>query len=170
MSRVNHKILTMVRLSLVAAMYVVLTIFNPFSYDAIQFRISEILVFLCFYRKDYSIGLILGCFIANLFSPMMLYDITFGTFATILAVVCIMFSKNIYIASLFPVVFNGVIVALELYFAFKEPFLLSMGSVALGEAVVMVVGIIAFKLLERNEGFMKMIDANQNYPKFAKES
>ncbi len=159
----NKKILIMIRLSLVAAMYVVLTIFNPFSYDAIQFRISEILVFLCFYRKDYSIGLILGCFISNLFSPMMLYDITFGTFATILAVVCIMFSKNIYIASIFPVIFNGIIVAFELFLAFKQPFLISMGSVALGEAVVMVVGVIVFKLLEKNKGFMKMIDANQNY-------
>ena len=72
----NNKINTLVRLSIVAALYVLLTIINPFSYNAIQFRISEFLVLLCFFRKDYSIALILGCFIANLFSSIMLYDIS----------------------------------------------------------------------------------------------
>ena len=55
-----------VRISIIASMYIVFTIINPFSYNAIQFRISEILMMLCFFRKDYSIGLILGCFISNL--------------------------------------------------------------------------------------------------------
>ena len=61
----------LVRLALVAALYAALTLALPgLSFGAIQFRFSEILVLLCFYRKDYSISLILGCFIANCFSPM----------------------------------------------------------------------------------------------------
>ena len=64
----NNKIKDIVRLAIVAAMYVLFTVVNPFSYNAIQFRISEILMLLCFFRKDYTIALIIGCFISNFFS------------------------------------------------------------------------------------------------------
>ena len=82
--KMNSKIRDLVRLSIVAALYVLFTVVNPFSYNAIQFRISEILVLLCFFRKDYSIALIIGCFISNFFSGFVLYDIIFGTIATVL--------------------------------------------------------------------------------------
>lgn len=62
------------KLAAVAALYVVFTIINPFSYDMVQFRVSEVLVLLCFYRRDYGYALIIGCFIANLFGPMVLVD------------------------------------------------------------------------------------------------
>lgn len=158
----NNKINTLVRLSIVAALYVLLTIINPFSYNAIQFRISEILVLLCFFRKDYSIALILGCFIANLFSSMMLYDIIFGTLATVLTCICIMFSKNIYLTIIYPVLFNSVIVGFELYLAFNTPFYLNALYVAIGETVVIIVGIIIFSRLRKNYNFLELIKANQN--------
>lgn len=158
----NNKINTLVRLSIVAALYVLLTIINPFSYNAIQFRISEILVLLCFFRKDYSIALILGCFIANLFSSIMLYDIIFGTLATVLTCICIMFSKNIYLTIIYPVLFNSVIVGFELYLAFNTPFYLNALYVAIGETVVIIVGIIIFSRLRKNYDFLELIKANQN--------
>lgn len=158
----NNKINTLVRLSIVAALYVLLTIINPFSYNEIQFRISEILVLLCFFRKDYSIALILGCFIANLFSSMMLYDIIFGTLATVLTCICIMFSKNIYLTIIYPVLFNSVIVGFELYLAFNTPFYLNALYVAIGETVVIIVGIIIFSRLRKNYNFLELIKANQN--------
>ena len=58
------------KLAAVAALYIVFTLINPFSFEMVQFRISEILILLCFYRRDYSYALIVGCFIANLFGPM----------------------------------------------------------------------------------------------------
>ena len=105
----------LVRLALVAALYAALTLALPgLSFPAIQFRFSEILVLLCFYRKDYSISLILGCFIANCFSPMALMDMIFGTLATAIAVIPMFYIKNIWLASLLPVVSNGIIIAIEL--------------------------------------------------------
>ena len=72
----------LVRLALVAALYAALTLALPgLSFPAIQFRFSEILVLLCFYRKDYSISLILGCFIANCFSPMALMDFRYAGYS-----------------------------------------------------------------------------------------
>ena len=158
----NSKIKNIVRISIVASMYIVFTIINPFSYNAIQFRISEILMILCFFRKDYSIGLILGCFISNLFSEIMLYDIIFGTFATVLACLCMMYSKNIYVSIIYPILFNSVIVGFELWLAFNSPFLINALYVFIGETVVMLIGVVIFNKLRKNNHFMELIDANQN--------
>lgn len=158
----NSKIKDLVRLSLITSLYVILTLLNPFSFDAIQFRISEILIFLCFFKKDYSIALILGCFITNIFSPMLLYDIIFGTIATALACLCVMFSKNIIIVLIFPVLFNSIFVGLELYLVYNTSFLLNALYVGIGELVVMIIGLIIFLKLRKNSFFLELIKANQN--------
>lgn len=158
----NSKIKDIVRLSIISALYVVLTVMNPFSYNMIQFRISEILMLLCFFRKDYSYALIVGCFISNLFSEIMLYDIIFGTFATVISCIVINNTKNIYIAGIAPVVFNGLIVGAELSIAFQTPYFLNVFWVSLGELVVMIIGILAFLKLKNNTVFMELIKANRN--------
>ena len=158
----NSKIRDIVRLSIISALYVVLTVMNPFSYNMIQFRISEILMLLCFFRKDYSFALIVGCFISNLFSEIMLYDIIFGTFATVISCIVINNTKNIYIAGIAPVVFNGLIVGAELSIAFQTPYFLNVFWVSLGELVVMIIGVLAFLKLKNNTNFMELIKANRN--------
>src|SRR5699024_12269640 len=99
------------------------------SYANIQYRIAEALMLLCFYKKDSGISLILGCFIANLFSPMAL-DMVFGTAATVLAVLRIYISPNIYTASLAPHVTNAIIAAYKLYYSLDLPFWLSYFELA----------------------------------------
>lgn len=149
-----------VKLAIVAALYAGLTLALPgLSFGAIQFRFSEILVLLCFYKRDYSISLILGCFIANIFSPMALMDMIFGTLATAIAVVPMYSIKNIWLASLLPVVSNGIIIAIELYIAFGEPIPISMLTVAAGELVVVTaIGCPLFKfVLERSKAFMEIV-------------
>ena len=89
------------RIAIVSTLYVVLTVINPFSYETVQFRISEILMFLCLYKKEYIISLTIGCLISNFFSPMVLYDIAFGTTATLIAGILMYKTKNIYIQQLF---------------------------------------------------------------------
>lgn len=154
----------MTRLALVAAMYAVLTIvIAPLAFGEIQFRFSEVLVLLCFYRKDYAPALIVGCFIANLFSPMGLMDIIFGTLATAAAVIPMYYMKNIYLAALLPIVSNGIIVGTELTIAFGTHIWLNMLSVAFGELVVVgIIGIIVFKLLfETNSALPRIIGSTR---------
>lgn len=155
--------------ALIAAIYVALTVvpgINLISFGQVQFRIAEILVLLCFFRKDYSIGLIIGCAIANAIGASlsgMVLDFIFGTIATALSVLCISFSKNLFIASLFPVFFNGFIIGAELYFYFELPFWINVAYVALGEFVVIsIFGVILFSNLRKSKLFMNMINANQN--------
>ena len=149
--------------SLIAAVYVVLTMITyPFSYMGIQFRVAEVMVLLCFFRKDYAFGLVIGCAIANLPSAIGLVDVGFGSLATLIACLGIMFMKNLGIACLFPVVSNAFIVGFELWKFLGLPFWISVGEVAIGEFAVMVVGYIFFMLIKRRKGFFDTIRANQN--------
>ena len=148
--------------AMIAATYAVLTIvISPLSYGPIQFRFSEILVLMCFFNKRYAVGLTLGCLIANIFSPTAMLDIPFGTAATLLACLGIMFSKQLLVAICFPVVFNAFIIAWELSF-FGEPYWMSVLTIGLGELAVMFAGYIIFILLKRSKGFLRVIKANQN--------
>lgn len=167
-------------LSVVAALYVAVTMaLSSLSYGNIQFRISEALVLLCFYKKEYCYSMVIGCLLANIISTVGPMDIVVGTFATLISVVVIVLCSkflpslfenkfgisnkisavlSIIIASLSPVVFNGVIVGLELKYVFNLPLILSMAQVALGELVcVTVIGVVLFKLLEKNKAFMRLI-------------
>ena len=156
--KMNRKIQFIVSQAIIASLYVVLTVvIGPFSYMAIQLRISEILVLLCFYKKDYIVGLTLGCFIANLFSPMLIYDITLGLLATVLSLICVSKSKNLYVAIIFPVLFNGLLVALELTLAYELPYFISVLEVGCGELIAMLIGVVTFKLLEKNQKVMNLL-------------
>lgn len=153
----------MSRLAIVASLYIALTVvFSLLSYGNIQFRLAEILIFLCFFRKDYGVSLVLGCLIANIFSPLGIIDVAFGTIATILSVVCVMFCKKLWFAIFPPVIFNGIIVGIELNLVLELPLILSMISVIIGEAVVLVIGCFVFSKLRKNNKFLELIEANQN--------
>ena len=155
----NAQPLRLVRIAAVAAIYVVLTVFLPLSYESVQFRVAEMLMLLCFYNKDYCVSLTLGCAIANLFSPFMLLDVPIGTAATLIAAVLMWKCPSIYAASLFPVISNALMVGAELTYIDNTPFLLNAGFVALGEFVVVcVLGVAVFRaVLQRNKGFMRLI-------------
>ena len=147
---------------LIAATYAALTIaISPLAYGPIQFRFSEILVLLCFFNKKYAIGLTLGCLIANCFSPTASLDVLFGTVATLIACLGIIFSKQMLLAIWFPVISNAFIIAWELSY-FGEPYWFSVLTVGAGELAVMIGGYIMFMLLKHNKGFMKAIRATQN--------
>lgn len=158
----NVKNLT--RLAFVAAMYAVLTIvIQPIGYGDLQCRVSEVLVLLCFYRRDYTLSLMVGCFIANLFSPLGVIDWILGPVATGIAAVLMFNMKNIYLAALLPVLSNGIIVGTELTVVLGKPIWWNMLSVALGEFVAVgILGTVLFKLaFEKNHHLMKLIGSTR---------
>lgn len=143
-------------LSLIAALYVALSlILAPISFGIVQFRLAEVLVLLCFYKKEFSISLVIGCFITNLFSPFGL-DILFGTLHTLVSVIFIANSKKIFIASLWPSVFSF-IVGFELYL-YGEPLIISTLGVLVGEFVVVtVLGVLLFSSLNKSRQFKEFM-------------
>lgn len=145
------------RISVTAALYVALTLaVAPLSYGAVQFRLSEVLTLLCFFKKDYCYALILGCAISNLFSPLGVLDLIFGVASTVFSVVGMRTVKNIWVASLFPAI-SMVFVALELSLL-NMPFWYSFLTAALGEVVVVTaIGVPLFKALRKNRFFKETV-------------
>lgn len=154
-------------IGVVAAIYVVITLLGSgLAYGQVQFRISEALVLLCFFNKDYILSMTIGCFIANLFSTVGLVDTVVGTAATLISVILIYALRNklnLFFVSLFPVIFNGIFVGAELKLIAHLPFFASVAWVALGEFVcVSILGVVIFKALSENKRFMKLILAGHN--------
>ena len=140
--------------SAIAAVYFVLTVLlEPFSYGQIQFRISEILMVLAFINFKVSPGIVLGCFTANLFSPFGVWDIVFGTLATVVCLgLMFVLKKNIFVALLVPTVLGSAIVAVMLMFILGLPFLATFVYVAVGEgAVLYLVGVPFYYVVQKNE-------------------
>ena len=144
--------------AMIAAIYTVLTLaIAPLSFGLVQVRFSEMLMLLAFIDKKYAPGLILGCFIANCFSPFGIMDVVFGTGCTAASMFCVVkFAKSLFGASLW-VVFCNAFIGIELYL-FGSPLWLSMAMVALGEFLsVSVCGVGLFKVLMKNRVLMAKI-------------
>ena len=117
------------------------------AYGEVQFRFSEALTILPLFTPAAIPGLTLGCFIANIGSPFGVIDMILGTVATLLAAILVYLVRNVrfkninFLAPLFPVLSNAVIIGLEIAYFMPEGltlagFLGAAASVGLGELVV----------------------------------
>ncbi|MDR1208694.1 MAG: QueT transporter family protein [Clostridiales bacterium] len=142
--------ITMKRLcitALLAAAYAAATLSLPYiGYGVIQCRLSEALNMLIFINPAFAPGIILGCAISNLFSPVSpLLDTIFGTSATALAALgMIKLRRGAFTASLWPVGVNGVVIAAEICCVNGIPMLswaaaAIAGSIAAGEFIAVSV-------------------------------
>lgn len=147
----NKKIRFLVESSMIAAAYVALTLaIYPLSFGEVQFRLSEVLTVLPAILPSSIPGLTVGCFIANIVGPYSWIDAIFGTSATLLASVCTYLTRKIKFKNLpllsfaFPVLFNAILVGLEINIFFLPQgetftfagFIISALWVGLGELVV----------------------------------
>ena len=152
---------------ILAALYVAITFLTiPISFGQIQFRFAEILVLLCFFNRKNCFGIILGTFIANLFSTLGLWDLLFGVGATIISCVLICLSKHLIVALIWPTLCNSILIGLELFIVFGgneiSLFFINAGYVFLGELVVLLVGYFIFLLLRKRKDFVLITNANRN--------
>lgn len=136
----------------IAAIYVVLVLaFYFMSFEAIQFRIAEIMLVLVFFNKKHTIGIVTGTFIANWIGIFGIVDALFGASATLLVCIFLVIFKKHWIPALiiFPALFNGIIVSIEISLLAEvwDIFLANVLWISLGELVVMVILGIPFKLL-----------------------
>lgn len=182
----KHKqIERLVVISLIGALYTVCTLaFAPISFGAVQFRVSEALTLLPLLSPTSIWGLVFGCFLSNLIgfftglNPIGLIDAVVGTAATLFAALCtyvigrlpIKRWAQLLLAPLPPVLFNGVIVGLELSFVFGgEPgqsfaalFAFHGLSVAAGEAVVCyTLGILLLSALLHRQFYRRLFRVDQ---------
>lgn len=164
---------------IVACLYAVVTIAcGSLSYQFAQFRFSELLNLLVFFNPSFTIGLTLGCLLANIFSLYGIIDVVFGTLTTLVAcllmVVYSKFIKNLFFAGLIPTLLNAIVVPFTIVLATAGTtdampltvgnYFMMFGWVFLGEFVcINVVGYIIFLALsKRYTGFYRSILATRN--------
>ncbi|MBQ8209396.1 MAG: QueT transporter family protein [Clostridia bacterium] len=152
--------------AVIAALYVALTYASNalgLAYNAIQFRLSEILTVLPVFTPAAIPGLVIGCIIANLSSPFGIIDIICGSLATLLAAVSTYWLRNIrfkgapLLATLPPVIFNSIIIGLEIWYLgdkTAELFFISALEVSAGEIVMCsIIGTVFIRAVERTRIF-----------------
>ena len=167
----NSSVRKLVHCGVVAAIYVVLCLaLQPLSYGAVQVRVAEALCLLPVFGAEYIIGVVLGCFLANLLGSTIV-DVIFGTLATLLACLVTYKLRNVRFkglaiaASLPPVLFNAVIIGIEIAVMFPDPSsapiwlaCITNGiSVGIGELIsCTVLGVVLVKLIESNAALRKV--------------
>ncbi|MBQ8295776.1 MAG: QueT transporter family protein [Clostridia bacterium] len=117
------------RAGIIAALYVVFTyVFLPFAFGPIQIRPAEALCILPLFFPEAVPALYVGCMIVNFSSAYALYDVLFGSLATLIAafgtyMVGSFLKKGVWkvlIGGLFPVVCNTLIIPLIIVFLCRD--------------------------------------------------
>ena len=151
--------------AIIAALYIAVTMLvAPFGFTQVQFRVSEMFNHLVAFNPRFGFGIVLGVFIANMFSPLGLYDLVFGVAHSIITIglfilIC-KYVKNIIarlVINTFLFTFTMFIIAYELNLALELPFLWTWLTVAAGEFVVLAVGAPIMYQLNKRLNFKNLI-------------
>lgn len=147
---------------IIAALYFVLTVaVAPLSYGQLQVRISEALGILPFFTPAAVPGLFVGCVLANLFSPFGVWDIVFGSLATLIAALITYRIKIKWLLPLPAIVVNALVIGAEITLLSALPqfgdmlsptvFSVAAAYVGAGEAIATyVLGMPLFFLLSKH--------------------
>lgn len=138
----KDKTLKLTRAALIAALYVILTFLSQLfglASGVIQFRLSEALTFMPMLYKESIWGLTIGCFIANMLTGCALWDVVFGTAATLIGAVGTYYlgRKIPILGPVCPILSNMIIVPLVLQAVYGAPesYWFLMVTVGIGEVV-----------------------------------
>ncbi|MBQ9728105.1 MAG: QueT transporter family protein [Clostridia bacterium] len=113
------------RAGIIAALYTALTyVFAPFAYGPLQIRPAEALCILPLFYAEAVPALFVGCLLSNLLSVYSIFDIAFGSLATLLAavgsyLVGVYIKKEglkIFLGGLFPVLVNAIVIPVVIVF------------------------------------------------------
>ena len=141
----SSKAIYLTRGALIAALYVALTYVSSslgLASGVIQVRLSEALTVLVLLMPEAVIGVTLGCFLANLLTGSVVWDVIFGTLATLIGAILgralrVLPEKLIWLATLPTVLSNAIIIPFVLIYAYGVPdaYYYIMLTVALGEII-----------------------------------
>lgn len=149
---------------LIAAIYVIFVfLFYFLSFEAIQFRIAEIMLILVFYNKKHLLGLITGTFIANWLGIFGIVDALFGTAATLIVLILLILFKKRWIISLIliPPLINGLIISLEIAIIYDlwNEYLINFSLIFLGEfLVLLLIGIPLKIFIDKSTDFKRLLE------------
>ena len=158
----NKKVLRITQAAMIAAIYVVLTVFiSAFNLasGAIQVRISEALTILPVFTPAAIPGLFLGCLISNLVTGCMPLDVVFGSLATLIGAVGSYYlgKKNKWLVCLPPILSNTIIVPWVLRYAYGSTDLIPYAMLTVGIGEILAIGVLGNILLVTLERHYKAV-------------
>ena len=154
----NKRVKFICHAALIAAVYVLLTYLAAamgLSSGVIQVRFSEALCILPYFTAAAIPGVTVGCLLANLFTGCALWDIVFGTLATLIGAMCAYYLKNYkWLVPLPSVLSNTVIIpfVLKTVYGAPEAHMFLVLTVGIGE-VISIYGLgmpLLFAIRKRN--------------------
>lgn len=153
----DKNVLLLTQAAMIAALYVVLTLFANMlglANYAVQVRFSEALTVLAYFTPAAIPGLWVGCVLSNLLTGCMPLDVVFGSLATLLgALGTYALRKYKWAAPLPPIVANTLIVPFILAYVYQFEgsipyFMLTVGA---GEVISCgILGMILLGILNKN--------------------
>ncbi len=158
--RNNGKTQFITMAGVIAAAYVVLTFIAQtvgLASGAIQFRLSEVLTILPMFTTAAIPGLAVGCVLANILTGCALWDVVFGSIATLLGALgthLLKKTENPYLGCLPPIISNMLIVPAVLMKVYGAPesYWYLMLTVGIGEVVCCgVLGVIFYKVIKKRK-------------------
>ena len=130
----------------IAAVYVLLTMLAAalgLDSGAVQLRLSEALTILPVFTPAAVPGLFIGCLLSNLLAGGVIWDVIFGSLATLIAAIgTYLLRKKPLLAASCPVLANAVIVGLVLSLTNGWPVALTMLEVGAGEVAAVALGML----------------------------
>ena len=115
---------------------------NIIENSDVQIRLSEALIALVIIMPEAVVGITLGCFLANILTGAVLWDVIFGTLATFIGAFLGRYlrklpDKLIWLATVPTVISNAVIIPFVLIYAYGVPdaYYYIMLTVGLGEII-----------------------------------
>ncbi|MGT2928730.1 QueT transporter family protein [Streptococcus dentasini] len=133
--------------TMIAAIYLVLTLINPISSGIFQFRLSTLLMAVPFFFPRLSYGLVIGVMVSNFFTGFGLIDV-FGGFViqTLSLFVYNKLFKSAYLKSILYGLTAGLVVSSVIFYVTNIPFdtkafALSVFSVAVSNILIAMIGV-----------------------------
>ncbi len=151
----NKNVLFWTQAAMIAAIYVVLTVvFAPISFSVGQVRIAEALTILPVFTPAAIPGLFVGCLIGNVIAGGVIWDIIFGSLATLIGAyfTYLLRRQNKFLAPLPPILSNTIVIPLILEYAYgmKQGLPFMMLMVGIGEVISCgVLGMIVYAVLQK---------------------
>jgi len=144
----------------VAALYVALTYISAtlgIASGAVQVRLSEALTVLPALSSAAVPGLFVGCLVANVLTGAPLWDIVFGSVATLLGALGTRYlGKKCFTAPIFPILSNTLIIpfVLKIAYGVGEGYSFLFATIFLGEFISCgVLGVMLYKALYKTKLF-----------------
>ena len=150
----NKSVKYITQAGMIAALYVVFTLIANLvglSSGTIQVRISEALTILPFFTNAAVPGLFIGCILSNILCDCIIWDIIFGSIATLLgALGTYAIRKKLpdWCAAIPPIIANTLIVPFILAYAYEVPDSIPFLMLTVGAGEVISCGILGVLLLK----------------------